>query len=89
MKQNKYDVVCLQETHITKNASEALKKEWGGELLYREHTANSAGQVVMFRKCLACNTELGNYLQGLCGKSRFGWQAKCNSKYLCPKCDER
>ena len=36
------------------------KKEWGGELLYLGNTANSAGQVVMFRKCLACNTELGN-----------------------------
>ena len=29
----RYDVVCLQETRITRNASEAWKKEWGGEFI--------------------------------------------------------
>ena len=30
LKEKRYDVICLQETYITKTVSEDWKKEWGG-----------------------------------------------------------
>ena len=52
-KRNQYDVVCLQETHITEKEVEQWKKEWGGELLYTQQTSNSGGLVILCKpsKC--------------------------------------
>ena len=44
-----------RDTHNKKFNEAWKKKKWGGELLYREHTANSAGQVDLFREGLSCN----------------------------------
>ena len=58
LKEKRYDVICLQETYVTKTVSEDWKKEWGGELYYHEHTADSAGQVIYVRKGMSCNVEV-------------------------------
>ena len=34
MRQRKYDIICLQETHVTKTVSDVWVKEWGGELYF-------------------------------------------------------
>ena len=49
-KERMYDIVCLQETHVTKDVTDQWKKEWGGELVYSEFSEHGAGQVVLFRK---------------------------------------
>ena len=48
-RERKYDIICLQETYITKDVSEGLEKEWGGKLIYNECTSHSSGQVILLR----------------------------------------
>ena len=48
-RERKYDIICLQETYITKDVSEGWEKEWGGRQIYNECTYQSSGQVVLFR----------------------------------------
>ena len=50
LKKNKYDIVCLQESHITENVADTWEKEWGGQLLYCAGTSHSLGQVILIRK---------------------------------------
>lgn len=49
-KEKKYDVICLQETYVTKDAVEQWKTEWGGGLIYSEGTNHSRGQVILIKK---------------------------------------
>jgi len=49
-KENKHDVVCLQESYITKNVYEQWKKEWGGDMIYCEGTNHGRGQLILIRK---------------------------------------
>ena len=53
LRNQKYDVMCLQETHLTDKDSDQWKSEWGGELFYSKETARSGGQIVLFRKGIA------------------------------------
>ena len=46
MRQRKYDVICLQETYVTKTVSDVWMKEWGGEFVFCEGTSHSAGQML-------------------------------------------
>ena len=48
-RERKYDIICLQETYITKDVSEGWEKECGGKLIYNECTSHSSGQVILFR----------------------------------------
>ena len=34
MRQRKYDIICLQETHVTKTVSDVWMKEWGGVIFF-------------------------------------------------------
>eukprot|EP00745_Piridium_sociabile_P016466 TRINITY_DN24476_c0_g2_i3.p2 TRINITY_DN24476_c0_g2~~TRINITY_DN24476_c0_g2_i3.p2 ORF type:complete len:168 (-),score=8.73 TRINITY_DN24476_c0_g2_i3:33-536(-) len=49
-KQNKFDIVCIQESHVTQNIIETWKTEWGGEVIYCEGTSHSKGQLILIRK---------------------------------------
>ena len=49
-KRDKYDIICLQESHITEDVATLWEKEWGGRLLYSKGTANSLGQMILIRK---------------------------------------
>ena len=48
-RERKHDIICLQETYITKDVSEGWEKEWGGRQIYNECTYHSSGQVISFR----------------------------------------
>ena len=37
--ERKYDIICLQETYITKDVSDGWKKEWGGKLISNDFTS--------------------------------------------------
>lgn len=50
LKQKKYDIVCLQETYITKSTSEEWMREWKDGFVFHEGTSHSAGQIVLFGK---------------------------------------
>ena len=47
-KRNKYDVICLQETHLVKNDLDIIKKDWGSEFHLAEGTTNSKGLLTLF-----------------------------------------
>ena len=47
-----FDIICLQETHITKDNGELWKTEWGGNLYFSEGTANSKGQIILINRKL-------------------------------------
>ena len=38
-RERKYDIICLQETYITKDVSDGWKKEWGGKLISNDFTS--------------------------------------------------
>ena len=46
----KYDIACLQETHITHDLVCKWKKEWTGELKYVAGSNRSKGQVILINK---------------------------------------
>ena len=50
LKENKFDIVCLQETYITKSDYELWKREWGGEMLFFEGTNHGRGEIILLRK---------------------------------------
>ena len=54
-RERKYDIICLQETYLTKDVSEGWEKEWGGKLIYNECTYHSSGQVILFRNGVTIN----------------------------------
>ena len=39
-KQQHYDIICLQETHLTKQDIPIWEKQWGGKMIYVEGTAH-------------------------------------------------
>ena len=54
-RERKYDIICLQETYITKDVSEGWEKEWDGRQIYNECTYHSSGQVILFRNGVTIN----------------------------------
>ena len=42
----KYDVTCLQDTHITIETFQDRSREWRGEIFYSPHTSKCMGQVL-------------------------------------------
>ena len=50
LKKEKFDIICLQETHITNNNVDLWKKQWNGPLYFSEGTAHSKGQLILLRK---------------------------------------
>ena len=49
-KKNKYDIICLQETHITESVKDEWMREWKDGFVYHTGTPNSLGQVTLFSK---------------------------------------
>lgn len=46
------DVVCLQETHSTKNVAKNWRTQWGGPIFYSHGTSASRGVAILFSKKL-------------------------------------
>ena len=54
-REREYNIICLQETYITKDVSEGWEKEWGGKLIYDDGTSHSSGQAILFRNGVTIN----------------------------------
>ena len=50
LKERKQDIICLQESYITRLVYEKWKKEWDGEMVYCEGTNHGRGQIILIRK---------------------------------------
>ena len=55
LKNKKYDIICLQETYLSKNDSSTIEKEWGHSFHMSDGTNNSKGILTLFN-----NKSLGN-----------------------------
>ena len=49
-KQQHYDIICQQETHLTKQDIPIWEKQWGGKIIYVEGTAHSQGEMILISK---------------------------------------
>ena len=55
-REEKYDVVFLQETHSLDKDVPFWVKEWGGESFYSNFSGNSRGVAILFKKGLTIST---------------------------------
>ena len=49
-KQQHYDIICLQETHLTKQDISIWEKQWGWKIIYVEGTAHSQAEMILISK---------------------------------------
>ena len=50
LKENRYDIVCVQELYATKEVVETWRTEWGGELISNTFSSRSSGQLILLKK---------------------------------------
>lgn len=50
LKKEKFDIICLQETHISNNEAHVWERQFGGKLFYQEGSNNGRGEMIMFSK---------------------------------------
>ena len=41
LRNNRYGIYCLQDTHFTKSLEPYIRAEWGGEIIFNSFTSNS------------------------------------------------
>ena len=58
LKTNKFDIVCLQETHLTEKDVPIWEKQWGGSIFYNEGTNRSKGEIILISRHFPGNVEL-------------------------------
>jgi exonuclease III len=49
-KNNKFDIICLQETHVLEREKLQWEKEWGGSIFAQEGTSRSKGEVILISR---------------------------------------
>ena len=47
-RKNKYDIICLQESHLLKDDIDMIDKEWGPKFHIAEGTTRSKGLLTLF-----------------------------------------
>ena len=47
VRSKKFDIICLQETHINPKLDSFIKSEWGFEANFSSYTTNSRGVMVL------------------------------------------
>ena len=51
-KKGRYDIICLQESHLTLKDHEIIKREWGSHFHLSEGSNNSKGLLTLFNKSI-------------------------------------
>ena len=51
-KKNRYDIICLQESHLLKSDSHLIQREWASRFHIAEGSKNSKGLLTLFSKTL-------------------------------------
>ena len=49
-KEKRFDIICLQETHVTRKEAFIWEKEWGGRLFYNSGSEYSKGEIILMSK---------------------------------------
>ena len=50
LKELKFDIIAIQETHLKNNESKIIESKWGGPCFFSEGTGNSRGLCLLFNK---------------------------------------
>ena len=79
LKKEKFDIICLQETHVTNNNVDLWKKQWYGPLYFSEGTAHSKGQLILLRK----NPIITRHEIIFQDSRILGVKVCCNDKSMC------
>ena len=58
LKKQKYDIICLQETHVTEKDTKLWEKQWGGKCFFNLGTNKSRGEVILISKHLTAEMQL-------------------------------
>ena len=61
LKDKKFDIVCIQETHFTKELEKSIYSEWNGECFYSNGKSNARGVAILIRNAL--NVKVNNVLK--------------------------
>ena len=48
LRDKKFGIYCLQDTHFTTTLEPYIRAEWGGEVLFSSYTSNSRGVCILF-----------------------------------------
>ena len=49
LRQKNYSILCLQDTHFTKNMETRIEAEWGYRVIFNSFSSQSRGVAVLFR----------------------------------------
>ena len=52
LRNKRYGIYCLQDTHFTKSLEPYIRAEWGGEIIFNSFTSNSRGICILFNNNL-------------------------------------
>ena len=55
MKEGKYDIIALQETHFTENSINIIESEWGKKFHYSAGTNICKGLIILFGDSIKIN----------------------------------
>ena len=70
-KNEKCDIICLQETHLLKSDSHIIKKEWPFDFHISEGTNNSMGLLTLFGNKIDSSNTFFRYSNQRCLVSQF------------------
>ena len=61
LRQQQYDIICLQETHSTPEQEELWKKQWNGPIHFSHGTSQARGVCILFSQSIKnCNVKFGD-----------------------------
>ena len=49
LRQKKYSIICLQDTHFTKSLERVITSEWGYKVWFSSFRSNSRGVAILFK----------------------------------------
>ena len=52
LREKKFGIYCLQDTHFTEALEPYIRAEWGGEIIFNSYTSNSRGVCILFSNFL-------------------------------------
>ena len=80
LRANKFDIIFLQETHLSLNKLKLWEMEWGGKIIWSHSTTNSKGVAIAFKRNLKIS--LLNILREKVGRYLLA-QIVLKQKMLC------
>ena len=52
LRKKSHDVICIQESHSTKNIEKIWKSQWGGQVLFAHGDSNARGCLILIKRKL-------------------------------------